>query len=236
MKIDHVFFPTVYQSGTWFVANILHHRAGYIFKRYKDEVQKKDLLNLPFRTTVHAHILGEIAPHEIQEVYKLLNKNGRCLTVVPIRDVLLSILSQKRRIPDVPAYHIIDSYALIARKFAEYNPFYFPVYLHKNPLAREKILKSLEVALGSNLAEINGLDNKRFAEMWPVENDTKTFCMKAFGDPRMEFKQAYELKEVAYLKHVIEPEWDYLIKNRGVLKPFFESLGYKNLLWYKGKK
>lgn len=236
MKKDHVFFPTISQSGTWFVAKILHWRAGYIFKRFKIQVKKEDLGNLPLRTTVHAHILGEVALHEIRSIYNVLNKNEKCLMVVPIRDVLLSVLSRKRRFPEVSANHIIDAYVLVAQKFKEYDPFYFPVDLYTDPKDREGLLTALEEALGVKLSDINSLDKKRFAGIWPPENESRDFCLEKFGDPRMEFKQAYELKELAYLQHVISEEWAYLSKKQNILQPFFEGLGYRNLLWYKKKK
>ena len=212
-KKDYVFFPTVYHTGTWFVAGILHHRAGYLFANYTDDKIKP-------RSTVHFDITGKL------DIEKAIDHFKDNYLVIPIRDVLASVISRKRRFPDKPATSIIDGFIVIAKLLNELNPFYFPIDLYEKPKDRERLLISLEKYLGKRFVDVNNITKWEFAEIWWPEN---------VGTASFELKQAYELGETEYLKHVIPEEWEYLIKKQSILQPFFEKLGYKNLLWFKKK-
>lgn len=233
-KIDYVFFLTAYHTGMWFVAKILHHRVGYLFTQYARELNR-DLSKIKPFLTIHGHILEEVDLQEIQKIYDLLNKQDKCLMVIPIRDVLASIVSRKRRYPEEPASFIIDEFILIIQVFEKFNPFSFPVDLYTKTKDREGLLTALEGRLGVKIKNVNNVDKKEFAETWPSENKTTDFCLKELGNPRLELKQAYDLKNLDYLKYILSEEWEYLMKKRDILQPFFESLGYKDLLWFKKK-
>jgi len=234
MKKDYILFPTTYSTGMWFVAKILHHRAGYLFTQYVKELNR-DLSKIKPFLTIHGHILEEMDLQEIQKVYDFLNKKDKCLMIIPIRDALASVVSRKRRYPKKSAKFIIDEFVSITQIFEKFNPFPFPVDLYVKTKDRERLLTTLEEGLGTKLKNVNNVDKKELAETWLPENEATDFCLRESDNPRLELKQAYDLKSLDYLKYVLSQEWGYLMEKRAILQPFFEGLGYKYLIWFEKK-
>lgn len=232
-KIDYIFLPSVFHTGMWLIAQILHWRANYPFERMHPKFEKEKLLNIPPPATIHTHILAESGFDELKEIYDILNRDNKCLVIIPIKDILAAVISRKRRNPRESALHIIDGLILIAQKLKDFNPLYFPLDLLTEPKSREMMMISIEKTLGVDFIEANNVSTKEFSEQWPVINDTTTYCQKNHGILNLELKQAYDLGEIDYIKHVLPKEWSYLIRKRRTLQPFFERLGYTNLMWFR---
>lgn len=230
---NYIFLTTIHHTGTWFVGAILHGGFDYFFRCYSTELKPKHTgIAIKPYLTVYEHI-NDISIQEIREVYDLLNKDEGCLMVVPVRDVLAGIISARRRNPHLSITYVVRDFVLVAKEFGQFNPFFFPVDLYTEPAEREKMLTLLEQAIGMEMMLVDDLDKKALAETWEPRNESTDFCLRIFGTPHAVLQQAYEQKNIDYIKRELAEEWDYLMEKRAVLQPFFEKFGYKDLLWFE---
>jgi len=232
---NYIFLPTVNHTGTWFVGAILHGGFGYFFRCYNTELKPPDtgIAIKPF-LTVKEHLI-DMTMEEIVKVHALLNKDDGCLMVVPVRDVLAAVISARRRNPRhlvLEIGFVLDGFMRLIKEFDQFNPFFFPIDLYLQPAEREQLLTSLEEAIGIEMGLVDDLDKKALAESWAPRNEATDYCLRYLGSPCLELKQAYEQKNIEYIKQELAEYWDRLIEMRPILQPFFEKLGYSNLLWF----
>jgi len=246
-KKDYVFLLTTHHGGLWFVSEILEHRLGYALRGHRDILENvKDLSTIKPPHLLSGHLTafermgsGVIDFEKIKETYDFFNKDDGCLAIITIREPLAALVSAGRRAPFRLSGWIISEYVSIALDCEALDPLYFPIDLHLSLPEEERynkhfeLLTEFENRMGVDLGE----DYKEtWAREWRAINVTTDYCVHEFGDPKLKLKTAYVKGDVDYIKNAMPKEWEYLIEMREILQPFFENMGYKDLLWYDIEK
>jgi len=240
---DYAFLLTTHHGGLWFVSEILEHRLGYALRGHRDILENvKDLSTLKPPRLFSGHLTafermgsGIIDFEKIKKTYDFFNKDDGCLAIISIREPLAALVSAGRRAPSRLSGWIISEYVSIALDCEALDPLYFPIDLHLSLPDEERynkhfeLLTEFENRMGVDLGE----DYKEtWAREWRALNVTTDYCVHEFGDPKLKLKTAYVKGDVDYIKNAMPKEWEYLIEMREILQPFFENMGYKDLLWY----
>jgi hypothetical protein len=219
--IDYVLLPTIQHTGTWFLLDILQ-KAGFTTVPYNPEwTDKNTVLYMHYPLSVGNGILPQ-EEHKfcsLGAIEWIYSKFDNCLMIVPIRDILAALITRQVRHPDQPHKYIIDGFISFAQDFDGFNPFYFSIDLFENYKTRVDLLSSLESATGKDLEYKNSI-----AREWQPKNTSGNSWLK----------EAYYQEDIEKIKQTIPVEWEYLMKSREILQPFFEKLGYKDLLWFEG--
>jgi len=234
-----IFIPTVPHSGTWFLlelfkTNPLLHNVELGFVMFKE-----DHRSLEKRNVIHTHLHGN--DHVLENLAtkrgKMHDKLGRNFyrdfnmplmdamvkqfaTVVPVRDPLASIVSRHRRHPEfAPHNYMIEGWLHVIRKWARDDIFYVPIDTELSAEERSILLNHMcdHCALKPWSAV------EKWAEKWTRKNVTAL---------RPEFAERYKAGDVDWIRKTFPNEWAQLVEYRGVLQPFLETLGYKDLLWW----
>ena len=244
---DYAFLLTTHHGGLWFVSEILEHRLGYELRGFRDLVENvKDFSTIKPPHLLSGHLTafarmgsGIIDFKKIKKTYDYFNKDRKCLAIISLREPLASLVSAGRRAPKRLSGWIVSEYVSIALDCHKLNPLYFPIDLYLSLPKEERykkhfeLLTELETRMGIDLGE---LYKENWAKEWRALNVTTDYCVHEFGDPKLELKAAYEKGDIDYIKNAIPKEWEYLIEMREILQPFFENLGYKDLIWYDMEK
>lgn len=231
-----IFCPTVQHSGTWFLLDLFKtnpkiHVSEMGFVLYTDKKMAINKINMVHTHVSMGHVVEKLAKQRGKHYDRLGHQYyshwndelswvmGRAFpTVMPVRDPLASIISLHRRHPDLkPHTWIVDSWLKIANIEGLWEPFFVPVDL--------KMTDKERLVLLSNMVGHCGLDPwpevNRWAIEWPVRNKTGV-------KPYMLDK--YKQRDADYLAYYFPEEWKAL--KESPLRPFFEKLGYKGMLWW----
>lgn len=218
--IDIIILPTIQHTGTWFVIDILQ-KFGYTTVPYNPEwTDKNTVLYMHYPLSVGNGILPQ-EEHKfcsLGTIEWMYSKFANCLMIIPIRDILASLITRQQRHAEQPHKYIIDGFISLAQDFDKFQPFYFPMDLFETCKDRGNLLFSLETVIGKDLQYKNIL-----AHEWQPKNTQGEYPLK----------EAYYQGDIAKIQQAIPNEWEYLIKSRKILQPFFEKLGYKDLLWFE---
>lgn len=137
-------------------------------------------------------------------------------TVIPIRDPLRSLLTRQNRHPKLDHRYLIDGFKALARC---HDVFFFPVDLFEKYEDRRSLLvrlfEFLELEVPKYVNEV--------AKSWVPANTSGHYEMKDW----------YNAKDAKKIEKIIPEEYEWLRKNISILKPFLESLGYRNLMWWR---
>lgn len=218
--MDFVLLPTIQHTGTWFTIDLLQ-KAGYTAVFYNPNwTDKNTVLYMHYPLSVGNGILSQ-EEHKfcsLGAIEWMYSKLDNCLMIISIRDILAALITRQVRHPEQPHKYIIDGFISFAKHFDKFQPFYFPVDLFETYKDRLDLLSSFESAIGKELEYKNSI-----AREWQPKNTSGNSWLK----------EAYYQGDVAKIQQAIPNEWEYLIKSRGILQPFFEKLGYKDLLWFE---
>lgn len=163
-------------------------------------------------------------------------------TVVSLRDPLRMVLTwdiRNRQNPDKDeeALRMIDSFCFLAslHQYKTENIVFFPVDLYSN-----KSLEERTVAVQSMLDCLSIQDPQ-----WPLLNELIRHNPVNVGswvrnlkkyreneDYGMEVEAYIHSQNFGKLKELLPAPIDYLQQKKDVLRPFLESQGYKDLLWW----
>lgn len=227
--IDLVFLPTIQHTGTWFAIDVLQ-KFGYTnFIEYRHNTPGFDICQVPINSIVHAHfpssenVLEEeeykfIPAEIIPTIYDTLKNRCNCLLVIPIRDVLSALITRYGRHPNQTHKYIVDGFLAMAKDIDKLEPFYFPVDLDKPKQERLSFLISLERQLKKVMSY-----KETIAFEWSPKNTQGLYPLK----------EAHLQRNARFIRETIPEDWAYLMENRYVLQPYFEKLGYTDLLWFK---
>ncbi|MEE9356494.1 MAG: hypothetical protein V3U75_12965 [Methylococcaceae bacterium] len=225
---DIIFLPTIQHTGTWFAIDILQ-KFGYSPIEYRNS-SSFDIRQINKGFIVHAHfplsknVLRKekykfIKADEIKTIYKVLTEELSCLLVIPIRDVLAALITRYGRHPRQNHTYIIDGFLDLANKIDKLKPFYFPVDLDRTKQENFDFLVSLEQRIDNVMGYKQTISSE-----WSPKNTIGLYPLK----------EAYLERNIRFIKETIPRDWAYLIENVVQLQPFFEKLGYKDLLWFEG--
>lgn len=227
MSKQYIFLPTIQHTGTWFVIDILQH-MGFKFTSLTHDNPIYCLEDYEEDSILHVHypLSEDVIDCDIykffsyQSMSTTLNNictDKKCMTIIPIKDVLASIITRYGRYPEGCHKYIIDGFLFLIRIIDKHYPFYFPVDLYDSYERRIRLLISLETYTDKIIPY-----KKSIAREWKPKNSIGIYNLK----------EAYYEGNYDFIKQTIPLECEYLIKNREELQLFFERLGYKDLLWY----
>jgi len=218
--MDYILLPSIQHTGTWFVIDILQ-KSGYTAVPYNPDWTDKN-------TALYAHFPlstgNGILPQEEGKFISLeglkwaVEQFGNCPIIIPLRDPLAAIITRQQRHPEMPHKYIIDGFLSFMQDFHDFNVLWFPVDLYTGRNGRLDLLEKLEKHIHRIISYKHTI-----ATEWQQKNTQGIYPLK----------EAYLKCDLAEIKNTIPCEWKYLIKNKSLLKPFFEEQGYKDLLWFE---
>jgi hypothetical protein len=257
---DVIVIASVQNTGTWFAIDVVrnHPRVSY-FKEIEHLISENDrLVDLYHKCSasdeVEPELLGEFRAalvgalpecgdvalhHHIFRFHWSTVKScwvnwknifGRAFdgffkTIVPVRDPLLSLITGYTRSirtndPFDFEDRIGDFELIIDRSWAAGDKFFLlPVDQMLDEESRFGLLSSLLNFVGLPRDDYI----KRVSKMW--------FPVNSIGE--YDLKTWYFERDLSRIEDVIPGAVEVLRKREYILRPFLESLGYKNLLWWK---
>ena len=216
-----IHIASIQHTGTWFIIDFLRqHSQINKFIEFKDIVLLNGSVSENKNTLLHSHIAVSNAG---------IHRNDRCKhippiilnvfmntfkTIISLRDPMLSLITRLNRHPELNHEYIINAFNYVATLK---NVFFIPI--DTGVETRYTSLKQLLSYLG--LPEENYV--KEYAEKWEAVNSTIDIY---------NLKEYYADGDFYNIFKKLPMECKLLIKSKNILKPFFKSWGYKNLLWF----
>jgi hypothetical protein len=149
--------------------------------------------------------------------------------VIPIRDPLLSLITRQARHPEVESNYMIRCVAEIPEIVRKYNTYTVPIDLPRSTEEREQDLRGMfdfiEMQPPEDLADV--------AATWKPHNSTETLKPEAENKRRDMLGRAYKERDREMLHRMLYVSLWTLELAQPQLQPFYEKLGYRNLLWFK---
>jgi len=137
--------------------------------------------------------------------------------VTPVRDPLLSLISRYSRLPEQHNSNFVDDFEFVIETLSS-RAFFLPVDLPTTFGQRLTQLKELLHFVGLPFHPyIEGI-----AQVWAPKNTKGTYELKTW----------YNERDLPKIMKVIPKEVKFLKSREAFLRPFLESLGYKNLIWW----
>lgn len=227
-----IFLPTVQHTGTWFMAEFL--------RRHSQVHQVQDLWMLHDQfpddglIVVSAHYCGDeiseergihendVKKHFPTEVLEDLIKTFPSLTVT--RDPLLSMITRKKRSPELTQTYIVDGFVALADLCMRTGIMVLPVDL----LGMRPYKVKLEALRG--VLKLVGLEEENYvkvwASVWPRYNHNAEL------EATKGITKLYKNGNALAIREYFPAEYDYLVSQEDKIRPFLERLGYKNLMWW----
>ncbi len=145
--------------------------------------------------------------------------------IVPVRDPLASLITQKQRSPNSSAAWILDRWKLIVTSFPE-NVKYAVL---DTPGAGEKDWRLHTLAVVASYVEVLWSHNTEgvmntWANTWPM--------LKFNSQGVYPAKLALWEGDLDYIKVFLGDDYKILEDAREWLKPFLEAVGYEKLIWW----
>jgi len=169
--------------------------------------------------TRHNLVSGQINGSNI-EVMKMLSHHWPM--VIPLRDPLLTMISAKNQDPTTNCSHIVRSWIYFLEELYEFDPFIMPIDTLRHPEDRYTCIKELLTHLTLNWSEDSKELCEEFADKWPESNAHGAYPLKT----------AYYNRDIKYIERNMEKEFQALQVLTPIFRPFLESYGYEDLLWF----
>ncbi len=218
-----IFLPTIQSTGTWFCIELIRKHSMLDYFTVMSELAMHRLAN--GSSLVHAHFgmtefgWGDEYDNKflpIEDIKKWIRNSDK--VVVPLRDPLLSLVTGAHRLFNMKA--IVDGFVAIAGPLFDAKIFFVPIDLYT---PRDH---SIKLALLIRLFNYLGLKYegyiKEFADNWPIINTMNSYPVK----------EAYFSRDLATVSKSMPKAYDYLCSHKAVLRPFLETVGYSELMWW----
>lgn len=213
----------------------------------KFEEVLKEIQIATMNTTIDSHVLAHIGQPSSTSL--LDSQAKELLNVIPcissIRDPLLSIVSRHIRSPGLDSVYdfIINGNLFLAELYSNSNIFMLPVDLERTVEERLLILDDIIDYLEKTSSwkmheEVDLILLRQFVSEWGKQGEWEKEKVNnvniTWGDYGDRIKKYYEDGDVGQLLKIenIKQEYDRLQENKDILKPFYEALGYADLLWW----
>lgn len=179
-------------------------------------------------TVIQAH-LGGYEPSFVPMVF-IQELMTRYPTVIPMRDPLLSLITQWVRHPEADALHNMIGFSFLC-DFG--GSFYLPVDLYKSKGRRERRKKLKELFEYVNISvKKEVLD---YCVGWPWIGSTLTSEKSEKVKRLKKLLEYYENDNLRKIIEIIPDGYKFLKSIEYKLKPFLMQLGYTDLLWWDKK-
>ena len=145
-------------------------------------------------------------------------------TIIPIRDPLLALLTAETRFPGMDHTHIVSGFHYLSQLDHETVSF-FPIDLPLFFQQRKERIINLFTSFGIPISD-------EVLSAWsdfPVFGDTTGRKRFKLGG----LKEEYHRGNLEEIIKVIPTEYAYLKAMEKYIRPFLESLGYEDLLWWQ---
>lgn len=216
------FVLSVQHTGTWFVIRTLEKSpdiSSVLMATELSAVEFASLRQAPVRYCVHDHLHYNLRQTEYV--------NPEALDVpitVPIRDPLLALISRQARQPLLEHVFVVMTLCKLPTIISRYNCYVVPV---DHPANRSELLHGMfEHMLLTKPANLEEL-----AAQWQPENQTSDIAEAV--QQRAQLGYYYNTHDYETLQRLIPVSTWALNLVQPQLQPFYESLGYRDLLWFK---
>lgn len=211
---DTRFVLSVQHTGTWFAISLIRLWKSAHFEELKLAVPErmKRGVKPDFFSHLHHHCDSRIC-----ELNDTVLQNHK--TVLPVRDPLLSLITRQSRHPTWRHRYIVDGFCWMAEREDAENAHFYPVDLGDD--ADSRFRRTLAVAEHWGMPPVAEMGE--FAKRWEKQNATGSNWMKV----------AYRNRRLSEIcDQGLRNEIEYLQSCEGVIRPFLERQGYKDLIWW----
>ena len=246
-----IMLTTVQHTGTWFMISLLcdHpavngfvelHQACLVALSGDPLTQRKHQarLDLAGINVVHTHYWAWENSKEDAVRGAVFTLMCTLPSVVTLRDPLRSLITRESRHPNLDHEDLLDAWVHMVENLEALSkvnaaPFLFPIDLRQAEAdRRELILRMFEHVMPSG--DHIGYAAKR-AATWPTEAaiirdvDLRLRYNTKRDSP---LRDAYNARDVAFIKSSLGGKWDALQRRENSLRPFLEEQGYRGLMWW----
>ena len=244
-----IYVPTIQSTGTWFVMDLINAHSDVI---YMNSWQEKDETKMPShdsrkRALINVHF-GVSNTYWDNQVYhrdeeiKAQYMNTADHVVIPVRDPLRALLTcHTRNFDMIDITHIVNGFVTLADWYYRIdlpNIFIFPVDL---PVLWSVVPSHGGGGLKSRYELIRELFDylelsyepymMYYAQEWPKRNTME------HQEVSRRCSNYYYSRNIPLLIKELDScyeggGWEYLQSKTSILRPFLESVGYTDLLWW----
>lgn len=147
-------------------------------------------------------------------------------TIMPVRDPLRAIITRQIRHPEKTHNYIVNGYIYMAQVWERMETMapvtFLTVDLHIARSRGERI-KAL-----NEILHMLGLEEEPYVTEYASRWEAPKFNIT----PDADLKEWCKAGEKELVEEALPVEWAYLKSKEKHIRPFLESLGYENLLWY----
>ncbi len=225
---------TPQHTGTWFWLNFLTRHPeidgfavrdnflqgiegfGKILSTGVEIDKDKDLskevqYRMGYKSVIHFH--GPDSPEHLILI-------GVASPLLTTRDPLLSLISRFQRFPEKEDLDILETFVWMAKYVYRFSPHLYKI-VSIDLIQLEKRIHELKEILDWFNLDTDEDYIKRWADRWPK-----------IPTLEYELKEKYHAGDVSFIKQTMPVLWNLLIRKEDILRPWLESIGYKDLLWW----
>ncbi len=225
---------TPQHTGTWFWLNFLTRhpevdgfavRSNFLqgiegFDRIlsggieidKDKDLSKEVqYRMGYKSVIHFH--GPDSPEHLMLI-------ATAYPLLTTRDPLLSLISRFQRFPAKEDSNILDTFIWMAKYLSRFSPHLYKI-VSIDIIDMENRIPVLKSVLNWFNLTIDEDYIRRWVDRWPK-----------IPTLEYELKEKYNDGDIEFLQRAMPNLWDSLIRQEGLLRPWLESIGYKDLLWW----
>ena len=203
---------SIQHTGTWFLIDLLRNHPEVKDFWLEKDFDKIDEENISLIHT-HMHLLN----NEIFDQVK--NKIDSYQTIIPVRDPMKSLITRHKRHPELDHSSIVYGFECISKLE---NVFFFPIDVYKRKSDRNKLIIDAFSFLGLSRPNVY---IRRFARAWKPRRSTSKRS-------KIDLDKAYSNGQMDVIKNAMPEEYEILKDKEYIIRPFLESLGYKDLSWW----
>jgi len=201
------------------LASVPHTGTQFLAHLLMSHPEIKTRIGLDAAKTVEDTLDYDFAQAHFGIVDDLIWQLARLYPVAtPVRDPLLAMISHKARHGVRDNTWTIQGWHSLLNFAKQHNQAFYPVDLLADFQQRIAHLHHLLHCLDLKLCD----EVVHYVEDWAVKNTVGI----------NQYRQAYIDGDKGFLQHALRDEWQALVENELILRPFLESLGYTKLLWW----
>lgn len=213
-------------TGTWFMIDLLKRGDDldgvFLWEEFQNMARRKTK-----PVVLHSHVLIDRPEiYDDDSIYECTYRHyfndamvDRYPTIVTIRDPLLAMISHKIRNSRSPK-RSVPTFCYVAGMRDHPNVVFMPIDVVAGKSNRqhevEKVLKFC--GLGFNDLQ------REYVNRWQMRN--------RFKRDNLELRRAYRKRNLGLIREQLGNHYDELKAHESQLRPFLESQGYSDLLWW----